>query len=372
MIAYNVTDSQGAGATTKTRVVDVVSADTPIPDPDPNPNPGPGPGPDPEPNPWPWPNIPPQIPELLDNPIAKTITTASLLIGALSMILSPDIITLPFRLWSLILSFLGLRKKYTPWGVVYDSVTKQPLDPAYVVLTDLTGHELGTSITDLDGRYGFLTHPGTYKMQANKTNYVFPSQNLAGKTKDELYQDLYFGGEIHIDEQNAVITKNIPMDPLNFDWNEFAKKKKGLNHFYSRFDIWFYRFAEVMYYFGFLVAILALFAAPAPYNIIVFGLYILMAILRIMGLNPKKYGHVVDTQTGNPASFGLVKVHAQGIDQIISKRVTDAYGRYFILVPKGEYFITFEKKNEDGTYTHMFTSKLINAKRGIISQDIQI
>jgi hypothetical protein len=54
----------------------------------------------------------------------------------------------------------GLKKKAPPWGVVYDSVTKRPLDPAYVVLKNLQGKQIASAITDLDGRYGFLVEPG--------------------------------------------------------------------------------------------------------------------------------------------------------------------------------------------------------------------
>lgn len=388
VVSYDVTDSQGLQAVTKTRIVDVVDPeDMPAPpDSDDPPPADDDPDSDPSPFPIPIPNIPiPNIPildiplpipdvppEIGDSPVTKTVTTVGAIGSGIALVSQIDLLTLPFRLGSLILSFLGLRKKYTPWGVVYDSVTKQPIDPAYVVLADLRGHELDTSITDIDGRYGFLTHPGTYRIVANKTNYAFPSQKLVGKTKDELYADLYFGEEIRVDEQDAVITKNIPLDPVGFDWNEFAKKDKGLMRFYSRFDLWFYRLTEVFYYLGFVVAIVALFAAPGPYNIAVFGLYIFIAVLRILGLKPKRNGHVSERVTGNPLSFGILRVYAQGIEQEISKRITDAYGRYYALVPKGEYFITFDKKNADGTYTHVFTSNLIKAKRGIISEDIKL
>jgi len=383
VLSYNVTDSDGNRAITVTRVVDVVFEVIPPGDPNPDPRPDPNPQPDPNPKPFPFP-FPNPFPSPFPIPIPSWIPSAVTLIGALtgtlalltSLFANPftlgELFTLPFRLWSLFLSFIGLRKRYTPWGVVYDSVTKQPLDPAYVVLTDRQGLEIGTSITDLDGRYGFLTHPGTYKLVANKTNYTFPSQQLAGRTKDEMYEDLYFGGEINIDEENAVITKNIPLDPVNFDWNEFAKKDKRLMRFYSRFDKWFFRFVNVMYYIGFFVAIAALFIAPVLYNIVIFGIYIAVAILRILGIKPKQSGHVKDKQTGNPLSFGLIRVYAPGIDQPISKRTTDAYGRYFMLVPQGEYYVTFDRKNQDGSYIHVFTSKLIKAKRGIIAQDFRV
>ena len=107
------------------------------------------------------------------------------------------VVFLPFQIWSL---FFGRKKTKHPWGTVYDSVTKRPLDPAYVViskyippvvgagLTDTavavsplaTAEEkVGESITDIDGRYGFLVPGGSYVLTAGKTHYVFPSTKLA-------------------------------------------------------------------------------------------------------------------------------------------------------------------------------------------------
>jgi hypothetical protein len=70
-----------------------------------------------------------------------------------------------------VLLFFGLRQMQNYWGIVYDSVSKQPLDPAVVKLIDAkTGKVISTCITNLKGRYGFLTAPGKYKILVKKTN----------------------------------------------------------------------------------------------------------------------------------------------------------------------------------------------------------
>ena len=122
-----------------------------------------------------------------------------------------------------------------PWGTVYDSITKQPLDPAYVTLIDQNGKKIASAITDLDGRYGFLTETGTYRIEANKTHYIFPSKKLAGRTQDELYANLYFGELFDVRSRNEAVIRNIPLDPINFDWNEFAKRDKKLMKYYSKY-----------------------------------------------------------------------------------------------------------------------------------------
>ena len=209
-------------------------------------------------------------------------------------------------------------------------------------------------------------------MVANKTNYTFPSQKLAGKTSDELYSNLYFGETLVINNESEVITKSIPMDPVNFDWNEFAKKNKKLMKFYSRFDFVLAKVSNVLFIFGFIVAVIALFIAPQPYNTVIFALYVGLIILRLIGLKPKSHGYLVDSSTGNPLSFAIVRIMSAELDTEIAHRISDATGRYFCLVPNGQYYVKVEKKNLDETYEHIFTSETMNVKKGIINQKFEI
>jgi hypothetical protein len=91
------------------------------------------------------------------------------------------------------LTLFGFRKEQSYWGVVYDSQSKQPIDPAIVKLIDVsTGHAVETCITDMQGRYGFLTHPGKFKIFVQRTNYLFPSSSQQGES-DGVYKNLYHG-----------------------------------------------------------------------------------------------------------------------------------------------------------------------------------
>ena len=71
---------------------------------------------------------------------------------------------------------LSLKNSRQYWGIVYDSVNKQPLDPAIVKLLYVDGREVETCVTDMAGRYGFLARPGKFKIFTKKSNYLFPSQ----------------------------------------------------------------------------------------------------------------------------------------------------------------------------------------------------
>ncbi len=311
--------------------------------------------------------------------VSKTITTAGVVGGgvaatgvfALNGTVVADLAFLPFKLWGLLLSVLGLKKRNRPWGTVYDSVTKQPIDPAYVTLKKLHSKEETTSITDLDGRYGFLVSPGQYLLTANKTNYIFPSKKLAGKIEDELYNNLYFGEKIIIENTGALISKNIPLDPVKFDWNEFAKGKKKMMKFYSKREKLVRIVTDWIFRIGFVISLLSLFLVSAPYNLIIFGLYLVLTALRKFGLKQKALG-VLSDKDGYPLSYAIVRVIDSELKVEITNKVADKIGRYYCLVPKGKYFVKVEKKNDDETYSLIYTSPVLNAENGIINRDFII
>jgi uncharacterized protein YegL len=322
---------------------------------------------------------------LFKNPVGKAVTGfvgtvgagAGLYFGVVNVAFSgpvalSEIFLTPLRIWSLLMAALGFRKRRVPWGTVYDSVTKQPIDPAYVVLQDLNGNEVATSITDLDGRYGFLVPKGQYRIIANKTNYEFPSKKLAGRLSDELYQELYFNEIIDIKEDGEVITKNIPMDPIKFDWNEFAKKDKKLMKFYSRRDVWVARITDFLFAAGFIITIISVLVSPIIYNFIILALYLLMLVLKKTLLKPRAFGYIKEKNTNNPLSFAVIRVFFTGSEHEVIHKVTDMTGKYYCLVPNGKYYTKIENKNLDQSYNLVHTSESIEVKKGYINKKFEV
>lgn len=324
-----------------------------------------------------------KVGEVVNSPtgsaVTKTISTAGLITGAsMSLVFAipaslTDLWLILARLMGLFFGIIGLRRKNRPWGTVYDSITKRPLDPVYVSLIDLeTGKEIANAITDLDGRYGFLVVPGRYGIETTKTNYSSPSMKMKGKTFDEVYNDLYFGGEIKIEKEGEVITKNIPMDSLSFDWNEFTKHKMNINTFIKDKDIIRAKISKLLFVFGAVVSVIALIFAPVPYNFIIAGLYLLFYLLNFMVFKKQNNGVLLNESTGVPLSFAIVKVYREGSDTPMVKKVADKYGKYYILVPSGRYHISVDNKNDDGSYTEVFYTKDMDIKDGIVNYYIEI
>ena len=163
------------------------------------------------------------------------------------------------------------------------------------------------------------------------------------------------------------------MDPVKFDWNEFAKKNKTFMKFYSHWDSFLRKISDLFFVIGFFVAIGSYVFAPYPYNTIILVVYLVLLLLRVFGLKPKSFGYIIEKSTGAPLSFAIVHVMMPSTTVQVAQRVADAYGRYYCLVPKGKYYIKIDKKNPDGTYTTIHTSQVIDAsKNGIIKKKIHV
>lgn len=278
----------------------------------------------------------------------------------------PGLIT---RFGNLILTFVFRRKKMR--GIVYDSVTKEPLDPAYVSVIDVaTNQEVFNAITDMDGRYGFVLKKGTYKLVANKTHYQFPSQRLHGRLADEVYDHLYFGEPFTVENEEEVVTRNIPMDPTGQDWNQQEKRRMNpLKYLIENQKLWG-TICDILFVFGFIFSIITTYYYPVWWNVLMVFLYIAIALVHFFGYGSVAPGKI--TRSGAPVPFAIVRVFNAALNREVAHKVTTQLGGYYILVPKAEYYVTIEQRNPDGSYTKIFTSTVMHADQGIINKSFNL
>jgi len=280
-----------------------------------------------------------------------------------------DVYLVILRFFGAVLGFLGLKRKREPWGTVYDAATKRPLDPAYVTALRWE-KEYKSAITDIDGRFGFFLPPGIYSLSAQKTHYRFPSLLLAGKSQDEMYSNLYFGGEIIVNE-GEVVSRNIPLDPVGFDWNEYAKDKVGFITFHSRREVIRTRIFNAIYLLGFATACLTLIFSPAVFNIGVVLVYCTIMGSTVYWRGRHKVVAIRNAVTGHPVPFAIVRFFIPDIAQEVKSVVTDELGRFYQILRPGQYYITVEERQDDGTYKKIFTSQTMSLTTGVVQNDIE-
>lgn len=284
-----------------------------------------------------------------------------------------DLYLLALKGFGALLGFLGIRRRHKPWGTVYDAVTKQPIDPAYVTVerSDEPDKEVASAITDIDGRYGFFLPAGSYKIKAGKTHYQFPSQTLAGHLSDELYGDLYFGEAVETDGQE-VLNKNIPLDPVGFDWNEFTKNKSTYFKVYSAKEIKRARVFNIIYGLGFISAFISMAVTPGIINLIAVFIYLALLIFSFIWRHWHKPVTVKWQNSNEPIPFAIIRFFLSDLNQEVKHIVTDNLGRFYTLLRPGQYYFTVEEKLPDGSYRKIYQSDNIELKKGVLDKDVSI
>lgn len=338
----------------------------------------------------------PKVPSIVPAAVAKAVTQAMTAIeepvsnvtpysapvgvaaGASQAVLLATNVGSGYDLYLLLLKFIGLltglfrRKRNEPWGVVYDSVTKRPLDPAYVIAQlRESAQSKGEAITDLDGRFGFFLNPGEYTIVANKTHYKFPSDKLKGKSHDELYDNLYFGDPFQVRE-GGVVQYNIPLDPVEFDWNEYAKNQDKVFQIYSKkknIRLWVF---NTIFFFGLIFSLLSLILAYSLLNLVVVLIYAFIFGFQVFWRVAHRPTFIVNKTTGKHMPFALIKVWLPGINTVVKKSVSDESGRFYFLVPPGKYFVTIEEKLPDGSYKEVMRTEEMDLKGGVIKNDLLV
>lgn len=245
---------------------------------------------------------------------------------------------LPFlyALFTQPLLLLGRRKR-KKWGVVYNSITKVPIDLAVVRLIDqASGRVVRTRITDKQGRYFFMAKPGNYLITVTKPGYIFPTVALREVKDDLQYTDVYHGEAIEVREASRQITANIPLDPVV----PTEKPLKLVIRYYLR------RAQIVIASLSVIFALGLLLVSPTWYMLVYFvaqvGIFALFWRLARPS-KPKGWGIVYDENTKKPLTNAIVRIFDHDYNRLLDTQVTDAKGRYSFLVGNNKYYTTYEK-----------------------------
>ena len=258
--------------------------------------------------------------------IAVTLWLQSgILFFDLSFLLNPQLLGAAF------LALLGLRKKKErPWGLIYDSITKHPLNFGIVRLFSKSGQEIGTEITDQFGAFSFLPAPGAYALGAQRPGYLFPSKFVKG-ARDGEYENIYRGGEFAVGPEQAAVSLSVPLDPPDTSTygrvlTIFRRRGFGIN--------------AVILLIGVSLSALSYLAIPTALNQVLVIIYMggLAVLLASRTASASHWGAVRD-ESGQPqGGIALALVNAKS-GALVKRRVTNPEGRYQFLAPRGEYRI---------------------------------
>jgi hypothetical protein len=271
-----------------------------------------------------------QIP--LDN-ITIITTAINLTIGFGFLIVTLG--SLPYILLQLflsILTLLGFRKKSNVSGYVYNSLTKEPIKQAVVRVFNEVHELIWTSVTDSNGY--FMTpevKDGEYYITVTARDYTFPSKVVFGK-KDFPLENVYHGDPF-LTKDEEIPNFSIPMDPV-----DVKPLRRRLAKIFSSTKLVWRIVLILLFIFGLLLSIFALFVTKIWWNYVMVALYIpsLFSLFFNMFSKRNKFGVVMDTEK-KPVEGAIVGLKEKDFGKLVSKRVTDGLGRYKFLVDRGVY-----------------------------------
>jgi hypothetical protein len=234
-----------------------------------------------------------------------------------------------------ILVFIGARKRSTPWGTVIDAVSGQGLDPAIVTLYDTNNKIIQTTITDIEGRFGFLVPFGDYRISAQKTHYTFPSH-------------YGYQGELFSITDQGVIAIDIPLQPVSIDWNEEEKRQTLSWWIIHRKKV--HTLLSSFFFISLIISIVIMVIDTTLTNVIFLGLNILFLIIRLITKTKRLFGLVYDTNKKPLSGIIIESAFINNSDFILKKVITDQFGRYYFLTKKGNYSIKLIGKEKKIIY----------------------
>lgn len=238
------------------------------------------------------------------------------------------------------------RRKRQGWGTVYNAATKVPIDLAIVRLIDARANRIvATKVTDKDGRFAFSPKAGTYRLEAVKPGFTFPSESLATVQDDGVFGEIYHGTLIETVEDGKTLTISVPMDTDKEPAAEVRqllteRNKKSLR-----------KAAAVS---GPLIAAVALIVSPGVPMLLLFllQLFLYQVFRRVAEpAAPAAQGTIFDLDTRKPISGAVVRVLSLPYHKVLETRLTGSQGRYSFQVGAGMYYVTVVKPGYEKTET---------------------
>lgn len=277
----------------------------------------------------------PEVKRAVEKKVSPAIMTVAVINIATALPFFNLLVYLQFLFTQPIMLF-GRRRR-EKWGVVYNSLSKQPLDLAIVRLQHAeTKILMQTRVTDRAGRYSFITKGGGYLMEAVKSGFVFPTQYLAGQTADVDFLGLYHGGQITT-QAGETISHNIPLDPVErVETPRRIMVKKILRKIQSKIAF----ISIITALATFIISPTLLVGALLAFQVLMFFIFRRLAVQKKV----KEWGVVYDEEIKKPVSQAVVRIFDKKFNKLLETQITDNSGKYGFLARRNVYYLTAEKQ----------------------------
>ncbi len=257
----------------------------------------------------------------------------------------------------------GRRRK--GYGIVFDSLTRLPVDLAVVRVRDeKTNRVVQTRVTDRGGRYGLLLPAGSYVIEVAKAGHAFPTKYDLATMRGDDYPDILAGARFATGEETAFV-KHIPVDRID---DEGGKTPKQL-----RWRALMRRCLMILAFAGPILSAWALLIHTTWTSALLFfiQLFLLGIVLSVRRAKPKAFG-VVRGADGKPVRQAVVRVVSADYDRVLESQLTSVGGRYAFMVGKGRYYLRAEAPGYATHVSEPFDLRRSSDQVNVLAKDIQL
>ncbi|MDO8571533.1 MAG: hypothetical protein Q7R79_02550, partial [bacterium] len=274
---------------------------------------------------------------------ATAVVTAPIITVA-----SPSVLTNTMNIWhyashlfSSLITALGLRRRRKPWGVVYNAISKTPIDLAILRLFNASNNKLlETQVTDKNGRFSFLAPPGEYSITVTKPPFIYPSA-LVKTSTDGDYAHVYRRELLKITKPDEAIDLSIPLDPPSGEKGGTHEKETLLQQLKKIFS----KYSTVYLILSLVVSFALAIYVPTTTNalLLIFnGVFTIIQVYLTQRVE-KSWGVVFDMESGQQIPLAAISIIDALQNKLLRTRLTDYHGRFSFLPPPGEYILTVSK-----------------------------
>ncbi len=255
----------------------------------------------------------------------------ALLLGAilgLNLLSLLSFINAPGLLFNMF-GFYFLRRRNKPWGIVFDSHTGKPIAFAVCRLyVSGTTTVINQTVTDLEGRYGFIISPGTYRLEIAQSGYITHKEEISlNKNQVARVADVVL-------YSNELVAAKISSNILKVI-TDFIKS------IYRR--AW-----PFLFVIGFMLSIISLILVQGIFNLVITILYLLTLVLllvpKITGRD-RRYAAVIDSRSGLRVPYAVVKIFNINTWEMVDTQSTNYNGKFDFWVEPGEYAMLVAKRS---------------------------
>jgi hypothetical protein len=186
---------------------------------------------------------------------------------------------------------------------------------------------------------------------------------------DGIFDHLYHGEEIRIEKAGETITPNIPMDPLDFDWNQMDKKRIVNTH--PRLEYFVHLVLEFLFWAGALLVVFNAIVHTTVFSVAYLAVYILLAIMREIIPHERLWGKVVTSRPEGVKDLILELSPLAFPTVVLGRAVVAPTGKFFLKTMPGKY--TLSVKTFNGTTAKVIKQLEVSVgKDGVVNETVQI